>query len=319
MRIVFLIFNGVQSLDLLGPWEALTIANQLRPGSYELEMAGAGRSGESVSVTTASGVRLAPAQPMADPRGPIDTLVVPGGGGVHALCLDPDARAWVAAAAGRSRRVVSVCSGAFMLAAAGLLDGRRVTTHWDLCRRLQDQYPQVEVDPAPIFIKDGDLYTSAGITAGIDLTLALIEEDLGSAVALAVARYLVLYVRRPGGQAQFSAALAGQRPDRRELSELQDWIHEHLDADLSVDALARRTSISPRHFARLFTDLVGVTPAAYVAAVRLERARILLETTENPIGVIAERCGFGTVETMRRTFARRLQVSPGDYREHFAA
>jgi transcriptional regulator GlxA family with amidase domain len=212
-----------------------------------------------------------------------------------------------------------VCTGAFLLARAGLLDGRRVTTHWNACAALARHYPSLKVEPDPIFVRDGNVYTSAGVTAGIDLALALVEEDLGREVALAVARDLVLFIRRPGGQAQFSAGLAGQAATRPGVRELQAWIADHLDGDLSVPALAERAFMSPRNFARVFSREVGVTPAAYVESLRLERARTLLETSELQLDEIALRCGFGTVETLRRVFGRRLGVNPNAYRSRFAS
>ena len=195
----------------------------------------------------------------------------------------------------------------------------RATTHWASCASLAGHYPAIEVDPDPIFVRDGNVYTSAGVTAGIDLALALVEEDLGSRAALDVARALVLFIRRPGGQAQFSAGLAGQRADRPSLRELQAWMADHLNEDLSVPVLAARAFMSPRNLARVFTREVGVTPAAYVSALRVERARTLLATTELQLQEIASRCGFGTVETFRRAFGRALHVSPSDYRDRFPA
>ena len=226
---------------------------------------------------------------------------------------------WLRLAARRSRRVASVCTGAFLLARAGLLDGRRATTHWASCDALARNYPAVTVDPDPIFVRDGNVYTSAGVTAGIDLALALVEEDLGRRAALDVARSLVLFIRRPGGQAQFSSGLAGQAAIQPGIRELQDWVSDNLDSDLSVPALAERAFMSPRNFARVFSREVGLTPAAYVESLRLERARLLLETTEMQLEEIARRCGFGTVETLRRAFGRRLRVSPSDYRSRFAS
>jgi transcriptional regulator GlxA family with amidase domain len=206
-----------------------------------------------------------------------------------------------------------------MLARAGLLDGRRATTHWAACEALQRHYPAIDVEPDPIYVRDGNVYTSAGVTAGIDLALALVEEDLGRRVARDVARSLVLFVRRPGGQAQFSASLAGQAAERRSLRELQEWLADNLDQDLSVAALAERAYMSPRNFARVFAREVGATPASYVESLRLERGRLLLETTELQLEEIARRCGFGTVETLRRVFTRRLRVGPNDYRRRFNA
>ncbi len=213
----------------------------------------------------------------------------------------------------------SVCTGAFVLARAGLLEGRRATTHWSACAALARRHPAVRVESEPIFVRDGNVYTSAGVTAGIDLALALVEEDVGRETALRVARGLVLFIRRGGAQAQFSVGLAGQEAQRASLRALQEWMAGHLAEDLSVPALAERAFMSPRNFARVFTRETGSTPAAYVEQLRLERARTLLETTDVQLAEIARRCGFGTVETLRRVFSRRLHVSPSDYRDRFAA
>jgi transcriptional regulator GlxA family with amidase domain len=314
-RIVVLAFPQLQSLDLTGPVEVFSLANRSCGREvYAIEVVAASRE----PLVSSSGLRLTPDRAIRACRGPIDTLVVPGGSGVREAASSPELIGWLRRAAGRSRRVASVCNGAFLLAHAGLLDGRRATTHWAACAALARDFPAVDVDPAPIFVRDGDVYTSAGVTAGIDLALALVEEDLGRSVALQVARALVLFIRRPGGQAQFSAVLAGQEAERSSVRELQAWVADHLAEDLSVEALAARALMSPRNFARVFSREVGVTPAAYVARVRLERARALLETTDCQLGEIARQCGFGTVETLRRTFARELAVSPSDYRSRFA-
>jgi transcriptional regulator GlxA family with amidase domain len=206
-----------------------------------------------------------------------------------------------------------------VLAKAGLLDGRRATTHWRYCDDLQRRHPAVAVERDPIFVVDGPVRTSAGVTAGMDLALAFVEEDLGPRVALEVARWLVLFVKRPGGQAQFSAQLAAQSAERAPLRELQAWIADHLADDLSVPALAARACMSERNFARAFKAETGMTPAVYVEALRVERARLALESGFEPVDAVARRCGFGTVETLRRAFARRLGVSPGAYRDRFAA
>ncbi|MGZ8676474.1 MAG: GlxA family transcriptional regulator, partial [Solirubrobacterales bacterium] len=250
-------------------------------------------------------------------RGPIDTLVVAGGFGVHEAVGDEALVRWLRSAAGRSRRVASVCSGSFLLARAGLLEGRRATTHWSSCEELARRHPEITVDPDPIFVHDGDVWTSAGVTAGMDLSLALVERDLGRETALAVARWLVLFLQRPGGQAQFSSHLAAQLADRAPLRELQSWIADNLDEDLRVEALADRAAMSPRNFARTFRREIGLTPAAYVEALRVERARQCLEQDSDPIERVADRCGFGTPETMRRAFARRVGIAPADYRARF--
>ncbi len=311
-RVVLVAFDGLQSLDLIGPNEVFAVASRLVPDAYRVEIVAPQRSFASWS-----GVRMEAHRTLAACRGPIDTLIVAGGDGVSAAEQDESLVRWLRAAAGRSRRVASVCTGAFLLARAGLLDGHRATTHWHSCRELARRYPGVKVESDPIFVRDGDLYTSAGVTAGIDLALALVDEDLGPKMARDVARWLVLFLRRPGGQSQFSAALAGQRAEREPLRELQAWMVDHLDEDLSVPALAVRSFMSPRNFARAFKREVGMTPGAYVEALRVERARTLLETGGEGVEQVASRCGFGTVETMRRAFRRRLGVSPGDYRDRF--
>jgi transcriptional regulator GlxA family with amidase domain len=318
-RVVILVFEGMQVLDATGPSEVLSLAGRnMRPGTgsrgYALELV----APVPGPVRASSGLALIPDRTIAETTGPLDTLIVVGGQGTRQACENPELMSWVAGAARRSRRVASVCTGAFLLARAGLLGGRRATTHWAACTALQRLHPDIEVQRDPIFVRDGSVYTSAGVTAGIDLTLALVEEDLGRQVALQVARQLVLFIRRPGGQEQFSTVLAGQAAERPSLRGLQAWIADHLDLDLSVAALAKRTYMSERNFSRLFSRQVGVSPASYVQSVRLERARTLLETTDFQLEEIAQRCGFGTVETMRRGFGRRLHLSPSEYRTRFA-
>jgi transcriptional regulator GlxA family with amidase domain len=314
-RVVVLAYEDVQILDVTGPSEVFSLADRFHGPAYALELVTTSTDADPIKAS--SGLRLLPDAEIQDCDGPIDTLIVPGGIGTSAAQRDPALIEWMKAAAARSRRVTSVCTGAFLLARAGLLDGRRATTHWAACTQLKRRYPSIDVQPDPIYVRDGNVYTSAGVTAGIDLALALVEADLGHRVALDVARSLVLFVRRPGGQAQFSAVLEAQTAARQTVRELQTWIVDHLDEDLTVDALAERSFMSPRNFARVFAREVGLTPAAYVESLRLERARILLETTEHPIEHVAARTGFGTVETLRRAFARRLGVSPSDYRERF--
>jgi transcriptional regulator GlxA family with amidase domain len=312
-RIVLVAFDRLQALDLVGPAEVFSMASRLAAGAYSLEVVAA----EKREISTSSGLHLRPDRSVATCRGPIDTLVVVGGEGVPAALRDDRLVGWVARAAGRSRRVASVCNGAFLLAHAGLLDGRRATTHWAACETLRRRHPEIDVEADAIFVKDGDVYTSAGVTAGMDLSLALVEEDLGRRAALEVARWLVLFLKRPGGQSQFSAQLSAQIAEREPLRELQAWIADHLGEDLSVPALAERACMSPRNFARAFRREVGVTPAVYVEAARIETARVALDGTQEPIESIARRCGFGTVETMRRAFHRRLGVGPSSYRERF--
>ncbi|WP_106399871.1 GlxA family transcriptional regulator [Actinocorallia populi] len=308
MRVVFLIYPGFQSLDLTGPLEVFSLA-----GGYEVETVGMGGG----VVRAHSGLGFAPDRAAQECAGPIDTLVVVGGEGTRQAVADTALLDWVREAAGRSRRVSSVCSGAFVLAAAGLLEGRAATTHWRACGMLGEFFPGVDVHEDRIFVVDGPLWTSAGVTSGIDMALAMVESDLGPEAALRVARELVVFVQRPGGQAQFSAQLSASRPRHPALAGLQSWIPEHLDADLSVPALAERAAMSPRHFARMFVREVGVTPGSYVESVRVETARRLLESTALPVDVIARTCGFGTPETMHRSFRRRISVTPGAYRRRF--
>jgi transcriptional regulator GlxA family with amidase domain len=311
-RVVIVAFPGVQTLDVTGPAEVLRAATKLHPPGYEVTVA----APEEGPLRTST-VTMVPDLPLSACRFAIDTLIVAGGTGTRRAEEDEHLIDWLKAAAERSQRVASVCSGAFLLARAGLLDGRRATTQWASCADLAERYPAVTVEPDPIFVRDGNLVTSAGVTAGMDLALALVEEDLGRDVALAAARWLVVFLKRPGGQAQFSAQLAAQTAERQPLRDLQAWIPDHLDTDLSVPALAGRAAMSERNFARAFRRETGMTPAAYVEAARVESARIALETGDLPVEQVARQAGFGTVETMRRAFGRRVGVSPVDYRSRF--
>ncbi|WP_322974243.1 GlxA family transcriptional regulator [Actinacidiphila epipremni] len=321
--VLIVLFDGVQSLDVTGPLEVFTAAVQAaaatprapaseaaRPAPYRVRTASPGGR----PVRTSAGLRIVPDTGLETAATP-GTLLVPGGQGTHRP--EPEVVARVAALAPGARRVVSVCTGAFLLAEAGLLDGRRATTHWAYCATLARRFPATEVDPEPIFVRDGKYATSAGVTAGIDLALALVEEDLGRDAALAVARGLVVFLRRPGGQAQFSAQLAAQIAEREPLRDVQRWITEHPEADLSVDALAARAALSPRQFARAFRAEVGVTPGQYVDRARLEAARRLLEDTAFGVAEIARAAGYGTPEAMRRAFLRSLAVPPAEYRRRF--
>jgi transcriptional regulator GlxA family with amidase domain len=313
-RVVILAFPGVQPLDVVGPAEVFSGTALLAPGAYTVEVV----AGEREPILArGSGYTIVPAATTAACRGPIDTLIIAGGFGVDDALKDASLVGWVRAAARRSRRITSVCSGALLLAAAGLLDGRRATTHWASCDELQRRHPEVIVDPKPIFVRDGNVWTSAGVTAGIDLALALVEDDLGPEVAREVARWLVVFLQRPGGQAQFSSHLASAPALRKPLRELQAWMADNLDGDLRVEALAARAAMSPRNFARMFRRETGLTPAAYVEALRVEAARQRLERGLEPVDLVAERTGFGTPETMRRAFARRVGVAPAEYRTRF--
>ena len=322
--IVFLVFPDFQILDLTGPLEVFSQAERMRPGSYSLRPVAL----EPGRVTASCGLPVIAeaAQdviPDPDDVGSVsgadgaDTLVVAGGRGVRVAARDDRHVAWVAQAAARVRRTTSVCTGAFLLGQAGLLDGRRATTHWQACAELAERFPAVTVDPEPIFVHDGPIWTSAGVTAGVDLALGLVEADHGGALARAIARQLVVFVQRPGGQTQFSAQLAAQRPAREPLRRLQSFIAEHPDADLSVPALASRVGMSERHFARVFRAETGSSPAAHVEAVRVETARRLLETTADGLDRIARASGFGTIATMHRAFRRTVRVTPGEYRARF--
>ena len=314
-RIVILGFDDLQSLDVTGPTEVFSLAARTADAPYRIELV----APSSDPIRTNSGLTLVPERAATSVRGAIDTLIVAGGSGVEAACGDERLVSWLRGAASRARRVASVCTGAFLLAEAGVLDGRRAATHWAGCSELERRYPAVEVDHDSIYVRDGDVWTSAGVTAGMDLALALVEEDLGRDVALEVARWLVVFVRRPGGQSQFSSHLRAQVAEREPLRELQEWMTAHLDADLSVPALAERAHMSPRNFARAFAREVGMTPAAYVEALRTDHARLRLESSGQKIDAVAHDCRFGTVETMRRAFHRRLGVGPADYRTRFQA
>jgi transcriptional regulator GlxA family with amidase domain len=305
--------DGCQSLDVLGPVEVFAHASSAVPGAYRVDLVGTPDGG---MVTTENGIRLG-AAPRPEPPPRHDTLIVAGGAGARAAVADEAVVDWVARASRRARRTISVCTGAYLLAAAGLLDGRRATTHWAHCDDLARSYTGVRVDPDPVFVRDGDVWTSAGITAGIDLALALVEEDLGPQVALAVARELVVFLKRPGGQSQFSSALSAQQAARPQLRELQAWIAGHLDQELTVAGLAERALMSERSFARAFHREVGQPPAAYVEALRIERARDLLQDGAPSLAAVAEAVGFASAEVLRRAFHRRVGVSPAEYRDRF--
>ncbi|WP_329291832.1 GlxA family transcriptional regulator [Streptomyces sp. NBC_01455] len=311
MRTVLVVlFDAVQSLDVTGPAEVFAGAEISRAGSYRVRTA----SLDGAPVRTSSGLTLVPDGTLAEAPAP-HTLLVPGGQGTR----QPDRRLtdWLRVHGPRADRLVSVCTGALLLARAGLLDGRRATTHWAYCDKLARDHPAVQVDPDPIYVRDGRVATSAGVTSGIDLALALVEEDLGRETALTVARHLVVFLRRPGNQAQFSAQLAAQTARREPLREVQQWITEHPGEDLCVESLAARARLSPRHFARAFQSETGVTPGRYVDRVRLEHARRLLEDTADGVAEISRACGYGTPEAMRRAFLRALGAAPAEYRRRF--
>jgi len=308
--VLVVLFDGVQSLDVTGPVEVFAGADGLVPGSYRIVTA----SLDGVPVRTSSGLTLVPDTALSAAPVP-DTLLVPGGHGTRGDA--PELVDWLRLNGPRARRLVSVCTGAIRLAEAGLLDGRRATTHWAYCAQLAKDHPEIDVDPEPIYVRDGAVSTSAGVTSGIDLALALVEEDLGRDVALGIARHLVVFLRRPGNQAQFSAQLTAQTARREPLREVQRWISEHPADDLAVDALAARAALSPRHFARAFRAETGTTPGRYVDRVRLEHARRLLEDTTDAVDQISRASGYGTPEAMRRAFVKALGAPPAEYRRRF--
>jgi transcriptional regulator GlxA family with amidase domain len=315
-RIALLVFPPVRELDIVGPLDAFSTANRLsgqRP-LYEVTVI---RTGSEHEIIGMSGLSLLCNQDYRSFRGEIDTLLVPGGIGSEEGDPTEDALKWLRKAAAKSRRVGSICTGVFLLARAGLLDGRRVTTHWAFAGELETRFPKVRVDRTPIWIQDGNIYTSAGVTSGIDLSLALIEEDHGSSLALEVARNLVVFLRRPGTQAQFSVSLGSQTGEKNALHELIVWIAEHLDKDLSVPVLASRTAMSPRNFHRVFTSTVGKSPARFVEELRVEAARRQIERTAKSLEEIAVHCGLGSADAMRRSFLRLLDSTPSEYRSRF--
>ncbi len=316
-RAVIVAFEGVQPLDAVGPHEVFAgatraAAAQGRPGGYEVAVASVGGG----IIRAESGLELGTV-PLTDASERIDTLVLAGGSGARAAADDEDLVTWVAATAPHCRRVATVCSGAFLGAAAGLLEGRRVTTHWARARELREAYPGLTVDPDPIYVRDGKYWSSAGVTAGIDLSLALVQEDLGVDVAQTVARWLVMFLHRPGGQTQFASPVWVPRAERSTVRAVQTLVETAPGGDHRVGALAAAAAMSVRHFTRVFTAEVGETPSRFVERTRLETARRELETTADTLDVVAARCGLGSAETLRRVFQRHLGVSPDAYRRRF--
>ena len=322
LRVAMLAYPDCQILDVTGPLEVFARTTRwlkdrgLRhDDAYSVEIIGL----EPGPFRASSGLSLHAEHGFAAVGRGIDTLLISGGRGSDSACANAALLRWIRRQAGQVRRLASVCTGAFLLAEAGLLDRRRATTHWAACEDFAARYPEVRLEPDTLFVREGSLYTAAGVTAGMDLALALVEEDVGREVALAVARVLVMFLRRPGGQAQFSAQLAQQLAEHEPLRELQVHVLEHPEADLSVEALARRVAMSPRNFARVFTRDVGTTPARFVTAVRVETARRRLEETSDDLETVCAKCGLGTPESMRRAFLRTIGVAPSHYRERFSA
>jgi transcriptional regulator GlxA family with amidase domain len=317
-RIEVLAFPDVQMLDVAGPIQVFTAANERATSPharlpYETRVI----APEGAQIRATSGLAFA-TEPLPDPAEPLDTLIVAGGQGVMRAVEDASLVDWLKVRAGAARRTASVCTGAFLLAAAGLLDRRRAVTHWEYCDLLSRRHPAVTVEPDPIFVRDGPVWSSAGVTAGIDLSLALVEEDLGRAIALSVARHLVVFLKRPGGQAQFSAALSLQSADDH-FAELHGWLAEHLAENLPLSRLAAQAGMSERTFLRRYREATGLSPARAIERLRVEAARQLLADTRLPAKRIAARCGFGSEETMRRGFVRLQGVSPLDYRQRFGS
>lgn len=315
-RIEILAYKDVQLLDVAGPLQVFATANDLarmsgKPAPYTPVAVG-----ESGTAVTSSGLSIGLEElPRAD--APLDTLIVPGGWGVDRASEDAALVDWVRRRSDVARRTASVCSGAVLMATAGLLDGRRAVTHWRRCEEFSRRFPKVRLDPDPIFVRDGDIWTSAGVTAGIDLALALVEADLGRQAALDVARQLVVFLKRPGGQSQFSTALSLQDSGGR-FDDLHAWIMQNLHRPLALQDLAEQAGMSSRSFSRHYHQETGRTPARAIEEMRLETARHLLEQGQH-VARTATRCGFGSEETMRRAFTRRFGTSPQAYRERFSA
>ena len=345
-RVVIVAFPGIQSLDVVGPFEVFASATQVARHElatpvghtavghtavghtavgytavgytavgYEVSVVSSG--GGMVTSESGLGLSSAPLPPLDGGPLQIDTLILAGGAGVFEARHDVELVTWIAAVAPHCRRVATVCTGTFLAAQAGLLVGRRVTTHWARAARLAAEFPSVIVDPDPIYVRDGNVWTSAGVTAGIDLSLALVEQDHGTDVAQTVARWLVMFLHRPGGQTQFAAPVWAPRAERSAVRAVQALVEAAPGGDHRLPMLAAAAAMSVRHFSRVFTDEVGATPGRYVERVRLEAARRDLEITADTLEVIATRCGFGTSETLRRAFQRRVGVAPDAYRRRF--
>jgi transcriptional regulator GlxA family with amidase domain len=318
---VFVAGPGVEILDLVGPLQVFARASQMHgranPGSAPIYSVEVATICSRRSLIANCGLPITADKTFREVHGKIDTLLVAGGDAIEENEVNPAAVRWLKRISPRIRRIGSVCTGAMLLARTGLLDGRRATTHWNWCQTLIKRAPRASVESDPIFVRDENIYTSAGVTAGMDLALALVEEDHGSHLALQVARNLVLYLRRPGGQSQFSAALSLQLTDRKPLRELEAWVLDNLHKPLTVPLLAERVAMSPRNFARVFLKEMKTTPAKFVERLRVEAARRRLEESQNSMDTIADECGFGNVNSMRNVFQRTLKIAPGQYRRHF--
>lgn len=316
--VAIIVYPGVEIIDVTGPMEVFAFANHLRKGdvkepAYNLMLLAA----QAGPLKASCGLQIIADKSYNDVDEDIDTLLIAGTIEIDYLLTDPGLQTWLIKIAPKVRRIVSVCTGAFLLAETGLLDGLRATSHWLSCNRLATCYPAIKVEPDRIFVRDGRIATSGGITSGIDLALSLVEEDLGSELALIIARFLVVFLKRPGGQSQFSAYLTSEA-HQPEIKDLQAWIMTHLTEDLRIEALAERLCMSPRNFARFFVAEAGITPAKFVELARIDAARHYLASTQLTIEAIAEKAGFGDSERMRRAFTRQLGVNPQNYRERFS-
>jgi transcriptional regulator GlxA family with amidase domain len=316
-----LAFPNAQILDVTGPLEVFSRTSRwlcdhgkYSEPVYQVEIIGLTKG----PFKTSSGLRLYAESGIADVGRGIDTLMIAGGVGVENHRANAPLLRWIRRQAGYVRRLASICTGAFLMAEAGLLKGCRATTHWNHCSDFARDFPDIQVEPDTIFVREGSIYTSGGVTAGMDLALAMVEEDFGREVALAAARELVMFLKRPGGQSQFSAQLSVQFAEHEPLRNLQTYILEHPSEDLSIEQLAKKAAMSPRNFARIFAEETGMTPGRFVHSVRVETARRLLEETSESIETVCEQSGLGTPETMRRAFMQSLGIPPGQYRQRFA-
>ena len=315
----FLLFPDALGLDITGPLEvfntasAVIMRNHQRPSAYDFRCVAANRG----AVRLSSGLEIVASATFEDQHS-ADTLVVPGGIGARQVSHDPVLINYIQERVPRVRRILSVCNGAYILAEAGLLEGKKATTHWMVAPELASRYPNVQLNPDAIFTIDGNIYTSAGVTAGIDLALAVVEEDHGPSVALEVSRLLVLYFRRPGSQSQFSAPLEAQAAAGKRFAKLHRWLLTNLHQPVSVEKMAEYAAMSPRNFARVFKTTTGTTPNKYLETLRLDRARELMTAGDPSLDRIAEACGFGRAERLRRAFLRRFKVTPSQYRLHFS-
>ncbi|WP_199739131.1 GlxA family transcriptional regulator [Herminiimonas sp. KBW02] len=316
IQVAILAFPGVQLLDIAGPADVfMEAARQLNDASaYRVQIIGT----EPGPFKSSSGLSVTPDATLQTYRGSIDTLLVAGSPDADVITENSARDAWLRKRAKNVRRIGSVCTGALILGMAGLLEGKRITTHWNSAEKLAAMFPQTEVDPDCIYLRDGQLYTSAGVTAGMDLALAMVEEDYGRELALRVAREMVMFVKRPGGQSQYSTHLAAQQTEGSAIGHIQAYVLANLRADLSVPALAERARMSERSFSRIFKAESGSTPASFVEAARLDQARRLIEEQKQPLKRIAQRCGFSSLDAMRKTFMRRISVGPAEYRRRFA-